>query len=348
VQGNKRKLDSQQSICILQTYAQTAGELEKFLSAGHSRYLSFAELLTAFPSGSVPRQPFTCGSQLWQLECKSVSDRTVHLAVPASSNSSKLDQHQQYGLNSCKLAKEKLMSTSQHHAGSNVQLLEDVSDRDLDGEQRALQRYSSANSFSNGHPYPSTNGSNSFNRHCESSDYSSGFPSPNNQPGNQFHQQQQQHFDRCGSGSGSGSGPGAADSEMRKFNRNLLHANNTRKEALERYKAIMSCIESCKRKVAAHAVQVASTGDSSCWGGEQGSAIVQAVLDVGEALASFGNHQFPEHSNEGRAILAGDYKALLRQYLSNFGWLFAQTAKQQLPVDLQVSPVTLSPPTATD
>lgn len=60
------------------------------------------------------------------------------------------------------------------------------------------------------------------------------------------------------------------------------------------------------------------------------------MLDVGEALASFGNCHFPEHSNEGRAILAGDYKALLRRYLSSFGFMFAQPTKEHLPHDLQV------------
>lgn len=64
--------------------------------------------------------------------------------------------------------------------------------------------------------------------------------------------------------------------------------------------------------------------------------VLQSVLDVGEALASFGNCHFPEHSNEGRAILAGDYKALLRRYLSSFGFMFAQPTKEQLPHDLQV------------
>eukprot|EP00775_Hariotina_reticulata_P005784 gene5784-6023_t len=53
----------------------------------------------------------------------------------------------------------------------------------------------------------------------------------------------------------------------------------------------MSCIESCKRKVAAHTVQFAGTGGSSCWGSEEGAAIAQAVLDeevqsVGSLLAT--------------------------------------------------------------
>lgn len=63
---------------------------------------------------------------------------------------------------------------------------------------------------------------------------------------------------------------------------------------------------------------------------------MQSVLDVGEALASFGNCRFPEHSNEARAILAGDYRALLRQYLSQFGFMFAAPMKEQLSHDLQV------------
>ena len=74
----------------------------------------------------------------------------------------------------------------------------------------------------------------------------------------------------------------------------------------------------------------------AAWAQEPLVSLLQSVLDVGEALASFGNCHFPEHSNEARAILAGDYRALLRQYLSSFGFAFAQPTKQQLAHDMQV------------
>jgi hypothetical protein len=123
----------------------------------------------------------------------------------------------------------------------------------------------------------------------------------------------------------------------RKFTRNLLNASS-KKESLDRYKAIISLIESCKRRLAAlpQLQQPGASPASITWGCEPACSLLQAVLDVGEALASFGNSHFPEHSNEGRAILAGDYRALLRQYLSQFGFMFAAATKEQLPHDLQV------------
>jgi hypothetical protein len=131
---------------------------------------------------------------------------------------------------------------------------------------------------------------------------------------------------------------GTQEHERRKFTKNLLNASNKR-ESMERYKAIMSLIESCKRRLAAlpQLQQPGANPASIQWGREPACSLLQAVLDVGEALASFGNSHFPEHSNEGRAILAGDYRALLRMYLSQFGFMFAAATKEQLPHDLQVS-----------
>lgn len=126
--------------------------------------------------------------------------------------------------------------------------------------------------------------------------------------------------------------------ERRKFTRNLLSANN-KKESLERYKAIMSLIEACKRRLELQLGPAAAAAvlAAAAWDQEPLVSLLQSVLDVGEALASFGNCHFPEHSNEARAILAGDYRALLRQYLSTFGFAFAQPTKQQLTHDMQVT-----------
>lgn len=125
--------------------------------------------------------------------------------------------------------------------------------------------------------------------------------------------------------------------DRRKFTRNLLSANN-KKESLERYKAIMSLIEACKRRLEQQLGPAAAAAvlAEAAWDQEPLASLVQSVLDVGEALASFGNCHFPEHSNEARAILAGDYRALLRQYLSTFGFVFAQPTKQRLSHDMQV------------
>lgn len=152
-----------------------------------------------------------------------------------------------------------------------------------------------------------------------------------------------QHSAAAAAGAGHGpstvfaNGQHQDELERRKFTRNILSANN-KKESLERYKAIMSLIEHCKRRLemqlgpAATALILAE----AAWAQEPLVSLLQSVLDVGEALASFGNCHFPEHSNEARAILAGDYRALLKQYLSNFGFVFAPPTKQQLGHDMQV------------
>lgn len=153
-----------------------------------------------------------------------------------------------------------------------------------------------------------------------------------------------QTYPAAAAAAGAGNGPSTVyangqhhdELERRKFTRNLLSANN-KKESLERYKAIMSLIEACKRRLDVQlGPSTALVVADAAWGAEPLVSLMQAVLDVGEALASFGNCHFPEHSNEARAILAGDYRALLRQYLSTFGFVFAQPTAQQLSHDMQV------------
>lgn len=134
----------------------------------------------------------------------------------------------------------------------------------------------------------------------------------------------------------NGNGQHQDELDRRKFTRNLLSANN-KKESLERYKAIMSLIEACRRRLELQLGPAAAAAvlAEAAWAQEPLVSLLQSVLDVGEALASFGNCHFPEHSNEARAILAGDYRALLKQYLSSFGFVFAQPTKQQLTHDMQ-------------
>lgn len=119
-----------------------------------------------------------------------------------------------------------------------------------------------------------------------------------------------------------------SDGERRKFMRNLLNANN-RKEPIERYKSIMSLIEHCKRRAR-------DVPPNTPWSKEPAQSLLQSIMDVGEALASFGNCHFPEHSNEARAILAGDYRRLLREYLSNLGGVFTAGPEKGLAPELEV------------
>jgi hypothetical protein len=62
------------------------------------------------------------------------------------------------------------------------------------------------------------------------------------------------------------------------------------------------------------------------------------ILDVGEALVQFGNCHFPERSNEGRAVLAADFKRLMQEYLGKLGSVFVPGAvDDKLPGNLHVS-----------
>jgi len=59
-------------------------------------------------------------------------------------------------------------------------------------------------------------------------------------------------------------------------------------------------------------------------------------VDVGEALAGFGNAQFPERSGEARAVLAADYKALLSEYLRHLGGVLVPGACTGLSSETEV------------
>ncbi|KAF6261468.1 hypothetical protein COO60DRAFT_774232 [Scenedesmus sp. NREL 46B-D3] len=337
-QGLQRQSSKLGPINVLQTYAQGPADIELF-TAGSCvplSYLSYSELLLAFPSGTVPQQPFDLKSVQWQLQSATApgSKRLVHLAVllPASSSSGPqqpqacatvapsqqqdgskavlqdYEQQQNKSVNNHynSVSKQQRPQRNSSMAGSadgfgsrqKRQQLLTQDDYDHSGDEGALQQYQHGSSGSPG---------NGFGANGKSSQHSP-------------HKQQQR----------------SQDNEHRKFTRNLLSASS-KKESLERYKAIISLIESCKRRLAAlpQLQQPGASPASIAWGCEPAVSLLQAVLDVGEALASFGNSHFPEHSNEGRAILAGDYRALLRQYLSQFGFMFAAATKEQLPHDLQ-------------
>ena len=72
------------------------------------------------------------------------------------------------------------------------------------------------------------------------------------------------------------------------------------------------------------------------WNHEPALSLLRDILEVGEALATFGNCQFPEHSNEHRAILAADFKQLMQEFLRKLGSVFVPGAVSNLPSDVQV------------
>ncbi|WIA17552.1 hypothetical protein OEZ85_014379 [Tetradesmus obliquus] len=301
-QGIKRQSSKVGPVNVLQTYAQGPADIELFTtdSCAPLSYLSYSELLLAFPSGSVPQQPFDLKSfDLQQDASKAfLQGYEQQHSNAANSHFNSISKQQRPPRNGS-------MASSGDGSGNRHkrQQLLTQSDYEHSGDEGALQQYQHGSSGSPG---------NGFYANGKSSQHS---------PQKQQHQRSQD---------------GAQEHERRKFTRNILNANN-KKESLERYKAIISLIESCKRRLAAlPQLQLPGASPASIsWGCEPACSLLQAVLDVGEALASFGNSHFPEHSNEGRAILAGDYRALLRQYLSQFGFMFAAATKEQLPHDLQ-------------
>jgi hypothetical protein len=349
LQGIKRQSSKLGPINVLQTYAQGPADIELFTtdSCTPLNYLSYSELLLAFPSGSVPQQPFDLKSVQWQLQSATApgSKRLVHLAVlvPASSSSNlvqpaaacaaitfgQLDLQQD-------ASKAVLQGYEQQHNKAVNSHFNSISKQQRPPRNGSMA--SSGDGFGNRqkrqqllmqdeYEHSGDEGALQQYQHGSSGSPGNGFYANGKSSQHSPQKQQQQH-----------SQDGSQEHERRKFTRNLLNANN-KKESLERYKAIISLIESCKRRLAAlpQLQQPGASPASISWGCEPACSLLQAVLDVGEALASFGNSHFPEHSNEGRAILAGDYRALLRQYLSQFGFMFAAATKEQLPHDLQVS-----------
>jgi hypothetical protein len=309
-------------------------------------YLSYSELLLAFPSGSVPQQPFDLKSVQWQLQSATApgSKRLVHLAVlvPAS-NSSDYTQPP-----SCAALTSGQFDLQQDASKAAVQGYKQQHNKAVNGHFNSISKQqrpprngsmaSSGDGSGNRHKRQQLLMQDEYDHSGDEGALQQYQHGGSGSPGNGFYangtssqhspQKQQQRSHRM---------QDTQEVEARKFTRNLLSANN-KKESLERYKAIISLIESCKRRLAAlpQLQQPGASPASITWGCEPACSLLQAVLDVGEALASFGNSHFPEHSNEGRAILAGDYRALLRQYLSQFGFMFAAATKEQLPHDLQV------------
>jgi hypothetical protein len=106
----------------------------------------------------------------------------------------------------------------------------------------------------------------------------------------------------------------AAAAARRKYVRDVVVATNPAADNLVRYKALIALIEHCK----ARARRLAPGGHTD-WAREPAASLLHAIVDVGEALAGFGNAQFPERSGEARAVLAADYKALLSEYLTHLG-----------------------------
>jgi hypothetical protein len=123
----------------------------------------------------------------------------------------------------------------------------------------------------------------------------------------------------------------ASASSRRKYVRDLVVATNPAHDTLGRYKALTALIEHCKGRARA-----LRPGGGTDWGREPAHSLLHAIVDVGEALAGFGNANFPERSGEARAVLAADYKALLSEYLTHLGGVLVPGACRGLTADTEV------------
>ncbi|GBF95478.1 hypothetical protein Rsub_07828 [Raphidocelis subcapitata] len=134
----------------------------------------------------------------------------------------------------------------------------------------------------------------------------------------------------CSADSADGSKPmpPRAAAARRKYVRDLVVATNPAHDSLGRYKALIALIEHCKSRA-----RTLRPGAGTDWGREPAHSLLHHIVDVGEALAGFGNAQFPERSGEARAVLAADYKALLSEYLTHLGGVLVPGACRGLAPD---------------
>lgn len=287
MQGNK----SGNNGCtnILQTYAKSATDVELFTpdSSTPLSYLQYSEVLAAFPSGNIPQQPFEAKSLRWQLQSASApnSKRQVHLAVlvPAAYNSTPdhalpavsgvaSNNNGLFGLQQNSKAAAPNSSGSQHKSGHSKQRLLKMASSPFD-RQKQQQLFL---------PDEDDECSSQLDeelsmRHCHSDSMVSNpcignghrhspYNSANGHYGGQ--QQHQSHLQQQQS---------SMELERRKFTRNLLSANN-KLESLERYKAIMSLIETCKRRLAALMPPGCLSPADIAWGCEPGASLMQVML----------------------------------------------------------------------
>lgn len=274
-QGNKRQANGH--INILQSYAKTPQDLQLFFSESSApvEFLKFSEVLAAFPSGSVPRQPFELDSSQWQLQSciDPESKQPVHLAVlvpvstaehsqhklatsrnnPADSNSDleSLQEDTATAGSTIKAAYSKQRPKSAMAKGQQdrqLQLAFDSSADANDDVEHALQRYGNGASRSYSSPPSAGNSRSNLFSPAEG----------NGHPELSRHSSQR-----------------LRDEEDRKFNRNLVNANR-KTESLDRYKAIVSLVEVCKRRLTALLSEPGVTSlDDIVWHLEPAASLMQ-------------------------------------------------------------------------
>ncbi|KAI8475190.1 MAG: hypothetical protein J3K34DRAFT_487095 [Monoraphidium minutum] len=279
---------------VLSSYARTAEEVALFgddiKGCSPVKHLEWDEALDLFPDGHIPSAAFEHDGCIWQLTARAAADgrRVVHLATPLLASPRP----------GAELAAQKQQLTA---AQQQARRSGGPGGGGGDGRPPQLQ-VTAGDDEPRSRALVPAGGAGGALRAGRVSD---GLGTPSS--GSPVHE-----LDLSGSDGSDGSGGGGA--------RNA-GARARAASILGRYKALIALIEHCKGRASG-----LRPGPGTDWGREPAHSLLHAIVDVGEALAGFGNASFPERSGEARAVLAADYKALLSEYLRHLGGVLAPGA----------------------
>lgn len=280
-----------------------------------------------FPDGVIPSTTFEAYGVQWQLLARTAADgrKVLHLATPAAAPQAaagtETPQQQQQQPLAKRNSSRRISSpdTPQQAYGMN-------GNGDYGGGARG--DYGGGGPGARGQAQgvrfdsPRDHGSASPTNCSDYADEDYGYEPEWNQRG----------YKPTGSGSfGGPDGSSGMAATRRKYVRDIVIATNPAHDSLGRYKALIALIEHCKAR--ARGLRPSPSTD---WGREPANSLLHAIVDVGEALAGFGNAHFPERSGEARAVLAADYKALLSEYLRHLGGVLVPGACKGLDADVEV------------
>lgn len=316
--AGKPKAPTSIPIQLALSYARDEADLVLFgtsASAG-PLFLGLQEVLVAFPGGICPADTcaFNHKGHTWQLACRTrpQDGSSVYLAIEAGDSSysassplaAAWDQEAQHpGLSSA--------ASSSPTALAGRRLTQSMST-----PQRSPLNFRRSFSAS----------SEPADMYSQQQQEGLGYPTPGKHTHSMAHQQQQ----RLGYGPFA---PLSAQDELAEYRQFFQRLNLAKSGSApsERYNALMWLIAHCRARLLGLPL-------NTPWSQEPAAGVLCDILDVGEALVQFGNCHFPERSNEGRAVLAADFKRLMQEYLGKLGSVFVPGAvDDKLPGNLHVS-----------
>lgn len=291
---------------ILTSYARTFEEVQLFsddlAACTPAKHLEWEDALEAFPDGAIPSGSFDANGCRWQLVARSAADgrKVLHMAVPA----------------------EAAAAAAPAAIGGDTQQERQL--QTVDSE--AMMRWSHGNA-------------SEIIAAAGPKGHRVYFDSPMERPGSASEDDGNAYSSNSWSGDGALTAAASASKNnsraagaaaRRKYVRDIVVATNPAHDSLGRYKALIALIEHCKTRA-----RVMRPGMQTDWGREPANSLLHAIVDVGEALAGFGNANFPERSGEARAVLAADYKALLSEYLMHLGGVLVPGACRGVAPDVE-------------